>query len=147
MIANGDEAFPTLHLLLFLQCMEKMHAKSKYTNVSNGLPTVYLKRELLSTQNARGLVTCWFRFVCTRLIPTDNRLMDAGSTGSYFTARYESTNTDKSEARGLNTRNEEQVRIIMQCTDIFCQKWRFPLFLDSIHAIIIRKNLLLTVSC
>ncbi len=103
-----------------------MHAKSKYTNVSNGLPTVYLKRELLSTQNARGLVTCWFRFVCTRLIPTDNRLMDAGSTGSYFTARYESTNTDKSEARGLNTRNEEQVRIIMQCTDIFGQKWRFP---------------------
>ncbi len=96
---------------------------------------------------ARGLVTCWFRFVCTRLIPTDNRLMDAGSTGSYFTARYESTNTDKSEARGLNTRNEEQVRIIMQCTDIFGQKWRFPLFLDSIHAIIIRKKLRLTVSC
>lgn len=97
-------------------------------------------------QNARGLVTCWFRFVCTRLIPTDNRLMDAGSTRSYFTAHYESTNTDKSEARGLKTRNEKHARIIMQCTDIFDQKWRFPLFLDSIHTTIICKNLLKIVS-
>lgn len=53
-----------------------------------------------------------FRFVCTRLIPTDNRLMDAGSTRSYFTAHYESTNTDKSEARGLKTRDEKQVRLL-----------------------------------
>lgn len=51
--------------------------------------------------------------------------MDAGSTGSYFTARYESTNTDKPEARGLNTSNEEPVRIIMQCKH-FWSKMAFP---------------------
>jgi len=120
--------------------MDKTHAKYKHANASNGLLIVNSKRyPFFSRKTHEDSLRVGFALF-VRLIPTDNRLMDAGSTRSYFTAHYESTNTDKSEARGLKTRIEKHARIIMQCTKTFDQKWRFPLFLDSIHSTIICKK-------
>lgn len=64
----------------------------RHTNDCTRFFIIYRSALCVFTQNVPELATYRLRFVYDRLLRGDNRLMDAGSTGSCFIARNDSRN-------------------------------------------------------